>query len=49
MTAIPQHWSSFPTIPAGQSRVGDLIHHPGNVASTYVLVARVAVAEDVVH
>lgn len=49
MTAIPQHASSFPTIPAGQLRVGDLIHHPGNGAATYVLVARVAVVDDIVH
>ncbi|MHA6783206.1 hypothetical protein ACVGOW_19730 [Pseudonocardia saturnea] len=49
MTAIPQHISSFPTIPAGQLRIGDLIHYPGNGAATYVLVARVAVVDDVVH
>lgn len=49
MTVIPQHVNSFPTIPAGQLRVGDLIDHPGNGAATYVLVARVAVVDDVVH
>ncbi len=49
MTVIPQHVSSFPTIPAGQLRVGDLIHQPNHGAATYVLVARVAVVDDVVH
>lgn len=48
MTSIP-HVSSFPTIPAGQLRVGDLIHKPGRGAATYVLVARVAVIDGVVH
>ncbi|MBW0115710.1 hypothetical protein [Pseudonocardia abyssalis] len=48
MTAI-QHVSSFPTIPAGQLRLGDLIHQPNHGAATYVLVARVAVVDDVVH
>lgn len=46
MTIVP---SSFPTIPAGQLRVGDLIHHPGHGAATYVLVARVAVVDNFVH
>lgn len=49
MTAIPQHISSFPTIPAGQLRIGDLIHYLGSGAATYVLVARVAVVDEVVH
>lgn len=46
MTIVP---SSFPTIPAGLLRVGDLIHHPGHRAVAYVLVARVAVVDGVVH
>ncbi|MDN5751592.1 MAG: hypothetical protein L0H64_24355, partial [Pseudonocardia sp.] len=41
--------NSFPTIPAGQLRVGDLIHHPGHGAATYVLVARVVIVDDVVQ
>lgn len=49
MTATPQHVSSFPTIPAGQLRIGDLIHNPGHGAATYVLVARVAMADGVVY
>ncbi|QJY47919.1 hypothetical protein [Pseudonocardia broussonetiae] len=48
MTTI-QHVSSFPTIPAGQLRVGDLLHQPNHGAATYVLVARVAMVEGVVH
>jgi len=44
----PQHASPFPTIPAGQLRVGDLIHRPGGRA-TYVLVARAAQVDGVVQ
>jgi hypothetical protein len=49
MTLMPPHVSSFPTIPAGQLRVGDLIHQPNHGAATYVLVARVAMVDDLVH
>ncbi len=46
MTIVP---SSFASIPAGLLRVGDLIHHPGHDGATYVLVARVAVVNHIVH